>query len=389
MNNILGYLCWRGDLSLSQAEFNEVDNLVLSTVCYLDFTDIVPQKGEGTITVCQAADQYFSIHGLPNCPDEDKASPLELREWMLYLLAGTRRFRNMKLCNYLQILDEIQVKQFSALTVLVSRKHAYLSYRGTGDDLIGWKEDFLLACLPEIPAQEEAVLYLQDVAAQFPDKLLMVGGHSKGGNLAVYAAVQSPGNIQDRICAVWSNDGPGFTDDFVHSEAFHRIEHKIHFIVPKSSVVGMLLAHAENYQIVDSSQIGLLQHDGLSWQVMADHFVTLPELTQESIRTEQKIRTWLQKIPLNERKEFVDALFDVLHSTGANTVSEIKRDRAKTAAASIPAMKELPKETRDRILEFLMLLNMISRRLNDESKNVQMGKYVFQKFTRKSILRHS
>ena len=387
MNNIFGYLCWRGDLSLSQSDFNEVDNLVLSTLCYLDFEEIVPRKGEGMVTIQQAANQYFSIHGLPNCPDEEKATPLELREWMLYLMADTRRFRNMKLCNHLQILDEIQVKQFSSLTILVSRKHAYLSYRGTGDDLIGWKEDFLLACLPEIPAQEEAVLYLQDVADQFPERFLMVGGHSKGGNLAVYAAVQAPESIQDRICAVWSNDGPGFTDEFVHSDAFHRIEHKIHFIVPKSSVVGLLLAHAENYQIVDSSQIGLLQHDGLSWQVMADHFVTLSELTKESIRTEQKIRTWLQKIPLEERRKFVDSLFDVLQSTGAHTVSEIKKDRAKTAAASIPAMKELPKDTRERILEFLMLLNTISRKFNDESKAMQENKRPLQRFTRKSMLR--
>jgi hypothetical protein len=152
-------------------------------------------------------------------------------------------------------------------------------------------------------------------------------------------------------------------------------------------VVGLLLAHAENYQIVDSSQIGLLQHDGLSWQVMADHFVTLSELTKESIRTEQKIRTWLQKIPLEERRKFVDSLFDVLQSTGAHTVSEIKKDRAKTAAASIPAMKELPKDTRERILEFLMLLNTISRKFNDESKAMQENKRPLQRFTRKSMLR--
>ena len=120
---------------------------------------------------------------------------------------------------------------------------------------------------------------------------------------------------------------------------------------------------------------------------MADHFVTLSELTKESIRTEQKIRTWLQKIPLEERREFVDSLFDVLQSTGAHTVSEIKKDRAKTAAASIPAMKELPKDTRERILEFLMLLNTISRKFNDESKAMQENKRPLQRFTRKSMLR--
>ena len=387
MNNIFSYLTWRGDLKLTQSPFNEVDNLVLSTLSYLDFSGIVPKNGKQDITIQRAAAEYFSLHGIPQRPDPEKASSLELREWMLYLMADTCRFRNMQLSCLVQILDKAQVKQFSAMTIQISRKQIYLAYRGTSDDLTGWKEDFLMACMPEVPSQEEAVLYTERVAAQYPDHRLLLGGHSKGGNLAVYAAVQAPESIQDRICAVWSNDGPGFTDEFVHSDAFHRIEHKIHFIVPKSSVVGLLLAHAENYQIVDSSQIGLLQHDGLSWQVMADHFVTLSELTKESIRTEQKIRTWLQKIPLEERRKFVDSLFDVLQSTGAHTVSEIKKDRAKTAAASIPAMKELPKDTRERILEFLMLLNTISRKFNDESKAMQENKRPLQRFTRKSMLR--
>ena len=225
-----------------------------------------------------------------------------------------------------------------------------------------------MACMPEVPSQEEAVLYTERVAAQYPDHRLLLGGHSKGGNLAVYAAVQASPEIQRRIDSVWSNDGPGFQEAFLSSEAYQAVSHKIRSIVPKSSVVGMLLAHPENYQIVDSSQIGLLQHDGLSWQIMGDHFVTLPELTRESIRTDQRIRKWMQKIPQEERKEFVDALFDVLNASGAHTLSEVRKDRVKTITSSFSSMKELPKETRDRILEFIMLLNLISRRLNDENR---------------------
>jgi len=387
LNNIFSYLTWRGDLKLTQSPFNEVDNLVLSTLSYLDFSGIVPKNGKQDITIQRAAAEYFSLHGIPQRPDPEKASSLELREWMLYLMADTCRFRNMQLSCLVQILDKAQVKQFSAMTIQISRKQIYLAYRGTSDDLTGWKEDFLMACMPEVPSQEEAVLYTERVAAQYPDHRLLLGGHSKGGNLAVYAAVQASPKIQSRIDIVWSNDGPGFQEAFLRSEAYQALSPIIRSIVPKSSVVGMLLAHPENYQIVDSSQIGLLQHDGLSWQIMGDHFVTLSELTKESIRTEQKIRTWLQKIPLEERRKFVDSLFDVLQSTGAHTVSEIKKDRAKTAAASIPAMKELPKDTRERILEFLMLLNTISRKFNDESKAMQENKRPLQRFTRKSMLR--
>ena len=371
MNNIYSYLTWRGDLTLSQSPFNEVDNLVLSILCYLDFSGIVPENDKQDITIQRAAAEYFSLHAIPQRPDPEKASSLELGEWMLYLMADTRRFRNMRLSCLVQILDTEQVKQFSAMTILVSRKQLYLSFRGTSDDLTGWKEDFLMACMPEVPSQEEAVLYTERVAEQYPNHRLLLGGHSKGGNLAVYAAVQASPEIQSRIDIVWSNDGPGFQEAFLRSEAYQALSPKIRSIVPKSSVVGMLLAHPENYQIVDSSQIGLLQHDGLSWQIMGDHFIILPELTHESIRTERTIRSWLQKIPQEEREEFVDSLFSVLYSTGVHTLSEIRKDRMKAAAASIPALKELPKENRDRILEFVMLLNLISKRLNDESKAVR------------------
>ena len=247
MNNIFSYLPWRGDLTLTQSRFNEVDNLILSTLSYLDFSGIVPKNGEQEITIQRAAEEYFSLHGIPKHPDLEKASSLELREWMLYLMTDTRRFRNMRLSCLVQILDTEQVKQFSAMTILVSRKQLYLSFRGTSDVLTGWKEDFLMACMPEVPSQEEAVLYTERVAEQYPNHRLLLGGHSKGGNLAVYAAVQASPEIQSRIDIVWSNDGPGFQEAFLRSEAYQALSPKIRSIVPKSSVVGMLLAHPENY----------------------------------------------------------------------------------------------------------------------------------------------
>ena len=141
LNNIYSYLTWRGDLTLSQSPFNEVDNLVLSILCYLDFSGIVPENDKQDITIQRAAAEYFSLHAIPQRPDPEKASSLELREWMLYLMADTRRFRNMRLSCLVQILDTEQVKQFSAMTILVSRKQIYLSFRGTSDDLTGWKEE--------------------------------------------------------------------------------------------------------------------------------------------------------------------------------------------------------------------------------------------------------
>lgn len=266
------------------------------------------------------------------------------------------------------ILDTANAKQFYTICIHMSNRQIYLSYRGAADDLAGWKEDFLLACIPEIPSHQEAVRYLQQVAMEYPHKALMLGGHSKCGNLAVYAASLAPSDIQARIYAVWSNDGPGFQETLLASEGYKNISHKIHTIVPKSSVVGMLLTHEEKHRIVNSSQIGLLQHDGFPWEVSGNHFVVIPELTNQSIKVDHAIRAWLEQMSLDERKQVVDCLFNVLYASGATTLSEVRKDCLKTMIASISHMKEVPKESRERIIEFLVLLAQIAHRLNLESK---------------------
>lgn len=367
MDNILSYIKWRGDLTVRQSRFNEVDNLILSTLSYLSFDGIIPESPAGSISIGQAAQRYFRLHPLPDEQDIEKMNTGSGREWMFYLMASSRRFRNMRLSNYKNILDPESVKQFTAMTIHTFRNDLYIAYRGTNDTLTGWKEDFLLACLPEVASQEEAVNYARTVAEQYTQKRLFLGGHSKGGNLAVYAAVKVPMNIQDRIQTVWSNDGPGYQEDFITSESYLRMAAKIHTIVPKSSVVGMLMAHDHQYTIVDSYQKGLLQHDGLSWRVIGNQFVHFPELTRESQAAGRSIRTWLDTHPQEERLAFVNALFDVLSATGTQKLSEIRRDRIKSMIVSLPYYRELPKDTREQILRFFVLLNSVTLRLNNET----------------------
>lgn len=371
-SNILTYLKWRGDLTLSQSRFNEVDNLILSILSYLSFGDIIPSLGQGEITMENAAQIYFKRSGMPKPPQIVSNSEESLR-WLFYLMAASPRYRRMKLSAAVDILDTANAKQFYAICIHISNRQLYLSFRGTADDLAGWKEDFLLACVPEIPSHREAVHYLQEIASYYPNKMLMLGGHSKGGNLAVYAASLAPRDIQLRIQAVWSNDGPGFQETLVASEGYRNISHEIHTIVPKSSVVGILLTHEEKYKIVNSSQIGLLQHDGFSWEVSGNHFVAIPELTKQSIHVDQAIRAWLDQMSLEDRKQVVDCLFNVLYASGATTLSEVRKDRLKTMIVSISHMKEVPKDSRERIIEFLMLLAQIEHRLNIESK-LEKGK---------------
>lgn len=366
MANLMDYLDWRGDLTLEQAPFNEVDNLILAELSFVDFKDSVPAPGMGeSVPLRQAAEDFFARFPAGEKIDMGVLVPDAIPD-MLRKMADCRRFRDMKLNCFVDWLDVGRGEQFAAVTVETGDGAVYLSFRGTDDTLAGWKEDFNLACVSEVPAQKKAVEYVQNVAKQFPRRKLRLGGHSKGGNLAVYAGVFCPAAVQRRITAIWSNDGPGFHEDLLDLPQHKRVEDRIFSIVPKSSVVGMLLEHEEAYTVVDSDQLGFLQHDGFSWQVMGDHFITLRQVSRQAHESDQELRAWLHGMSPEQRETFVEALFDVLTSSGAVTLTDLKEDRLKAAGAMVKAMKDLDRETRDGLLNFMKMLFMSNLRLTLE-----------------------
>jgi len=364
MANLLDYLDWRGDLTWEAAPFNEVDNLILAELSFVDFKGIVPGPGEGeSVPLSQAAEAFFNRYKENGeAIDMGVLVPGAIPS-MLEKMAQSKRFGEMKLNCLVDWLDVEKAEQFAALTVEVDSKTLYLSFRGTDDTIAGWKEDFMLGCVSELPAQKKAVQYTVSAAKQFPRRKLILGGHSKGGNLAVYGGVFAPPAVQRRMIAVYSNDGPGFHDDILRMPEHERIEDRIHSIVPKSSVVGMLLEHEENYTVVDSSQLGFMQHDGFSWSVMGNHFVTLRQVTKQSHLSDLALQEWLLTLSGPQREAFVDALFNVLTASGAATLTDLKAEKFKAAGAMIKAMKDLDKETRDRLLSFFSLMFKSNMRL--------------------------
>ena len=356
MANLLDYLDWRGDLTLEQSPFNEVDNLILAELSFVDFKDIVPGPGEGgSVPLHQAAEAFFARFPEGEKIDMGVLVPSTIPE-MLRKMADAPRLRDMELNCFVDRLDVGKGEQFAALTIETGDGLLYLSFRGTDDTLAGWKEDFELACMPEVPAQKKAVDYVKDVSKQFPRKKLRLGGHSKGGNLAVYAGVFCPASVQRRIAAIWSNDGPGFHEDLLDLPEHQRVADRIYSIVPKSSVVGMLLAHAEAYTVVDSDQLGFLQHDGFSWQVLGGQFIKLRQVTRQAHLSDQELRSWVHGLSVEQREKFVSAMFDVLSATGAVTLTDLKDDSFKAVGAMVKAMKDLDKETRDGLWDFLAIL---------------------------------
>ena len=242
MANILDYLDWRGDLQISERGFNEVDNLLLAELCYLDFGGIVPPGFDAPVPLQEAMRRYDVLreHESMGVLVPDQIPELGRR------MAASARFSGLLLCGYENKIDDETQTQFSALTLLLPDGTAYVAFRGTDDTIVGWKEDFNLAFLPVVPAQRMAVQYLQAAAAAFSERPLRVGGHSKGGNLAVYSAVFCSEAVQNQLMQVYNNDGPGFRTSLLPLPEHKRVAGRIVTIIPESSVVGILLEHEEH-----------------------------------------------------------------------------------------------------------------------------------------------
>ena len=243
-----------------------------------------------------------------------------------------------------QIVTEAE-QQFSAVEIVLDDGTSYISFRGTDDTIIGWKEDFNLST-GVVPAQERAVEYMQRISDK-ASGMLRVGGHSKGGNIAVYAATFVSQEIKDRIINVYNNDGPGFCDDVIETPEYHEMIKKVHTYIPQSSVIGRLMNHREKYTVVESVQKGIMQHDLYSWQVLGTKFITLEEVTNGSEFVDKTIKEWLENVEPEKREQVIDVVFDILNATDAQTMKEIKNHiflYSRPLKTVIQALKRAKKE---------------------------------------------
>ncbi len=327
MASLFDYLDWRGDLRFSETKLNEVDNLILSQICYVDFEGIVPSDPqEKPITLREAARQYLRQHK-GEIPYLGKILPPEVVSLMAKA-AKSRRFASVKMLGYTNQVDDVSQLQFSAVTFLPDDGMAYIAFRGTDDTLIGWKENFNMSFMQPVPAQLKAVEYVERIAPHLKSDFYL-GGHSKGGNLAVYAAVKCDPSLKERIVTVFNNDGPGFNAEFIGGVDYDGIRGKFRTIVPHSSVVGMLLEHEEIYEVVKSNATGLLQHNAFSWEVLGGQFIHLDTITGESRVLDNSLKVWLNGMTAEERETFVDTIYEALAETNAKTLTELSAEKLK------------------------------------------------------------
>lgn len=348
MGTLFDYVKWRGDLSFLQAPFNEVDSLILSLISYVDFEGIVPAEHDGTpVLLRAAANAFFARNSNVKKLSIGLIVPKDIIK-LLRAIKDTRRFRGVSMRGYVNMIDVEKEMQFSAVTFFPKDGSMVVAYRGTDDTIVGWKEDFKMCFLPIVPAQAQAVLYLDRAAGVNPELSIRLTGHSKGGNLAVYAAVNCERAARERLINVWSNDGPGFNRNIMEDEDFLALRPIIRSLVPENAVIGMLLEHDENYVVVKSKQKGLYQHDGLSWEVQGPGFVYVKDVTNESKRRDRVLKEWVREMSNEQREQFVEALFQVLSSNGkmltlTDVVSLKNRSHSKSKEMDPHVYKTLQK----------------------------------------------
>ncbi|MDO5402563.1 MAG: DUF2974 domain-containing protein [Eubacteriales bacterium] len=354
MANIEDYLLWRGDLTFEQSPFNDVDNLILSQLAYVDWKGVIPSAGtKGGISLCSAAEIFFEL----NNEEELKKVKSFIAEVPFFMrnAAKTKRFKNIWLSEYVEHIDEEAQKQFAAFHAKLGDGSVYIAFKGTDDTIVGWKEDFNMSFIMPVPAQLEAVEYVNRTV-RFRSGKVRLGGHSKGGNLAVYAAVKALPGVKKKIIDIYNNDGPGFDKVMINSPEYQQMRPRIKSIVPESSVVGMLLEHDEEYTVVRSENKGIMQHDAMSWQVIGTAFERVKCVSDRSRRLNEALSSWINGLKKEDRAAFVESLFSLITASGAQNLSDLNTDFFRSANAALKAYSQMDKQTKAMLRKMLASL---------------------------------
>ena len=350
MPNIQDYVLWRGDLPLERVPLCDVDALLLSYLSYMPYDHIAGDAFDEGISLRDAARKLLEVN------ERDK-TPLayNVREdrKLLAALMESARFRDIRLVGYVNKVDPEQEEQFAAVTYLLGEGRAFVAFRGTDNTVVGWKEDFNMSFETEVPAQRDAVAYAQHVAKAI-DLPLIVGGHSKGGNLAAYAGMFVDEATRARIQTVYNFDGPGFNEATISSEEFGKVDMRIRTFVPQSSMIGILMWHREPFTIVRSNGVGVFQHDAYTWQIMGGDFIKLSERTGHSHFADDTIKRWLEELKPDMRRQAIDGIYAVLSASNGMNVSDLFE--ARNTMSVLKAAGAMDEKTRSAVMEAFRLL---------------------------------
>ena len=351
MGNIMDYISWRGDLSFEQSQFNEVDNLILACFSYVNLDGISAVTKQKGIGLKKLTKEFMKLHTMKEL-EADK-SFIRLAPFMMMEMAKSVRFGKCVVRNYVNDIVTEAEQQFAAMEIVLEDGTSYVSFRGTDDTIIGWKEDFNLST-GVVPAQKRAIEYLQKIS-EHTDGMLRVGGHSKGGNLAIYGSVMCK-SAHEKILEIYSNDGPGFSREFQELPETKEMMPKIIRIIPEYSIIGTLLEHEKEPVIVASSSKGLLQHDAFSWEVQGPALVRRDSLNKTALRFIEILHKWIDGMDTEQKRLLIEDLFATLQASGYENLSEVQSGGLKSLAAMVKRVEKFAPESREMMMELLIAI---------------------------------
>lgn len=317
MSNIFDYLTDVQYDSFYDLPLNELDILAFTELTYLPFDNLLEQP------VNRLSDVATRV------PRETNMLTNKERLQLLDQLSQHKRFKNSKLSNFVNEVDTEQQKQFAAMTYRLDLDTYLIVFRGTDDSIIGWKEDFHMTYMKEIPAQKHALEYLEEFFTQHPKQKVIVAGHSKGGNLAVYAASQIQPELQEKVSAVYTYDAPGLQAHLTETTGYQDVIPKIHRFVPQGSVIGMMLEVPDTPIVVKSTALGgIAQHSTFSWQTEDNHFVQLESISSESLQIKDTLKEWVDSVPDEELELYFDLFFGTILESGISSINELSSKNA-------------------------------------------------------------
>lgn len=351
MGIIFDYLDQVAYDSIYDTPFNELDMLILTEITYLPFDQIVSDQmsPDCTCRLFEAAEKV---------PQDLSMLVTKNRLKLLEKVASSTRFKNIKLMGYVNDIDPDVQKQFAAMIFKIKPDSYVLTFRGTDDSIIGWKEDFHMTYMDQVPAQKTAVNYLRKAMDALPGQFILTG-HSKGGNLASYAASQIEPEYQERIQSIYSYDAPGLNHSVITSQGYQTISDKIKRYIPQGSIVGMMLETPKQAQIVKSTAIGgLAQHDTFTWQISGQTFVLLDNLNPESLQVDKTLKNWVDSISDDELKDFFDLFFGLILDAGISSINDLTKlenfNKILAAFENANALTDQEREMLSRLAKLLV-----------------------------------
>ena len=314
MMNIFDYVEKYGNLTFNEKDFNDIDNLVFCSLSYLNFS--LSSINEANHTIGYLGREYLKIYKFSEI--KKLGIPQKNGYKLLKIVINKKRYKNIVLHNY--VYNANKDKQFSAMMFKINNNLEYICFEGTDDLVSGWKEDFEMSYKFPVPSQKDAIKYVNKyVKVNGPD--IIIGGHSKGGNLALVSAMFIKQYKQFRIKKVYSNDGPGLREKEYNMGRYRRIKRKYIHIIPEHSIVGMLLNNDNNF-VVKTNTRGILSHALAYWMIQDDQLIET-KISNKSIEFENNLKLWLEKNNSKEREKLVKTVFKVLEDNDIYSFAKI------------------------------------------------------------------